>query len=81
MSNLADSVSALSTTTPQLPVSWYFDPEIYALEKKLLFEQGPGYVGHALMAPERGDYHALERFEGAKVLVHNANGIEMLSNV
>lgn len=81
MSNLADSVSALSTTTPQLPVSWYFDPEIFALEKKLLFDNGPGYVGHVLMVPERGDYHALERFEGARVLVNNANGIEMLSNV
>ena len=81
MSNLADSVSALSTTTPQLPVSWYFDPEIFDLEKKLLFDNGPGYVGHALMVPERGDYHALERFDGAKVLVNNSNGIEMLSNV
>lgn len=81
MSNLADSVSALSKTTPQLPVSWYFDPEIHELEKKLLFDNGPGYVGHALMAPEAGDYHALERFEGARVLVNNSNGIEMLSNV
>ena len=81
MSNLADSVSALSTTTPQLPVSWYLDPEIYELEKKLLFDNGPGYVGHALMVPEAADYHALERFEGARVLVNNRNGIEMLSNV
>lgn len=81
MSNLADSVSALSTTTPQLPVSWYFAPEIYALEKRLLFERGPNYIGHMLMVPELGDYHALERFEGAKLLVNNQNGVEMLSNV
>ena len=30
----------------QLPVGWYFDPEIFALEKKRLFDAGSGYVGH-----------------------------------
>ena len=34
-------VAALRQAKPaqiQLPVSWYFDPEIFALEKKLLFD-------------------------------------------
>ncbi|MGO9444921.1 MAG: aromatic ring-hydroxylating oxygenase subunit alpha [Thiobacillaceae bacterium] len=81
MSNLADSVSAMSKASPQLPVSWYLDPGIYALEQKLLFAKGPGYVGHALMVPETGDYHVLDGFEGSKVLVRNQNGIEFLSNI
>jgi phenylpropionate dioxygenase-like ring-hydroxylating dioxygenase large terminal subunit len=80
MSDLAES-SALSLTSPQLPVSWYFDPVIYDLELKHLFKQGPGYAGHRLMAPEAGDYHALEMFDGAKMLVNNGRSVEMLSNV
>jgi phenylpropionate dioxygenase-like ring-hydroxylating dioxygenase large terminal subunit len=81
MSNLADSVSALSKATPQLPVSWYLDPELYALEQKLLFANGPGYIGHELMVPETGDYHVLDGFDGGKVLVRNQQGIDLLSNV
>ena len=54
MSDLA-SLHALSRTSPQLPVSWYFDPEVYALEQRLLFERGPGYVGHELLVPDTGD--------------------------
>jgi phenylpropionate dioxygenase-like ring-hydroxylating dioxygenase large terminal subunit len=80
MSDLAES-SALSLTSPQLPVSWYFDPVIYDLELTHLFKHGPGYVGHQLMVPEAGDYHALELFEGGKVLVNSGTGVELLSNV
>ncbi|HYP66770.1 MAG TPA: aromatic ring-hydroxylating dioxygenase subunit alpha [Thiobacillaceae bacterium] len=81
MSNLADSVSALSRAKPQLPVSWYLDPEIHALEHKLLFAAGPNYVGHELMVPETGDYHVLEGCDGGKVLVRSQAGIELLSNI
>ncbi len=81
MSYLADSVSALFKAKPQLPVSWYLNPEIYALEQRLLFAAGPGYVGHELMVPEAGDYHVLDGFDGGKVLVRNQAGIELLSNV
>jgi choline monooxygenase len=81
MTNLADSVSALSKATPQLPVSWYLDPEIHALEQRLLFANGPGYVGHELMVPEAGDYHVLDGFDGGKVLVRDQQGINLLSNV
>jgi len=65
----------------QLPVSWYFDPEVFAQEKKLLFDSGANYVGHGLMVPNAGDYRTLEWMDHAKVLVRNTAGVELLSNV
>src|SRR6187549_3300405 len=67
--------------SPQLPVSWYFDPEIFALEKKLLFDAGANYVGHELMVPKVGDFHTLAHTDHAKVLVRNGEGVQLLSNV
>src|SRR5688500_19999074 len=67
--------------TPQLPVSWYFDPEIFALEKRLLFDAGSNYVGHELMVPNVGDFHTLAWMDHSKMLVRNAGGVELLSNV
>jgi choline monooxygenase len=66
---------------PHLPVSWYFDTAIFELEKKLLFDAGSNYVGHELMVPNVGDYHTLAHTDHSKVLVRNANGVELLSNV
>ena len=54
---------------------------MYALEQKILFERGPGYVGHELLVPNLGDYHVLERLDNAKSLVRNAAGVTLLSNV
>ena len=34
----------LGSQGSQLPVSWYFDPKIFELEKKLLFAAGANYV-------------------------------------
>jgi len=78
MSTLLD-VSQLAQT--QLPVDWYLDPRILELERRLLFGRGPRYVGHELMVPNVGDYYVPEWMNGAKVLVHNDNDIELLSNV
>ncbi len=64
-----------------LPVSWYFDAAVFAQEKKLLFDAGANYVGHELMVPNVGDYHALAWAGDAKVLVRNPSGVELLSNV
>ena len=80
MSDLAVA-SQLSPTASQLPVSWYFDPDIYALELKILFAQGPGYIGHQLMVPELGDYHVLDTTNQAFMLVRNERGIALLSNI
>ena len=53
------SLRRLKPASPHLPVSWYFDPEIFAREKQLLFDAGANYVGHELMVPNVGDYYTL----------------------
>ena len=78
MSELADVFQLAST---QLPVSWYMDPRILEIEKRFLFDLGPGYVGHEIMAPDEGDYYVPEWMGNSKVLIRNQNGIELLSNV
>ena len=83
--SLSIPVPHLRPVQCQLPVSWYFDPEIFAREKKSLFDAGSNYVGHELMVPNIGDYQTLEWMDHAKVLVRSsenaAGGIELLSNV
>jgi len=74
-------LAQLAPASPQLPVSWYFDPQVFAREKKLLFDAGPNYVGHELMVPNVGDYQTLAWADHARMLVRNAGGIELLSNV
>src|SRR5207244_11526442 len=71
----------LRQATSQLAVSWYCDPKLFKLENRLIFPRGPGYVGHELMVPNPGDYHALAVRDNAQVLVRNNDGIELLSNV
>ncbi|HVL36645.1 MAG TPA: aromatic ring-hydroxylating dioxygenase subunit alpha [Burkholderiales bacterium] len=77
-------VARLAQVAParcQLPVSWYFDPAIFELERQRLFQAAAGYVGHELMVPNPGDYHTLDWDGGAWALVRNAAGVELLSNV
>ncbi len=69
------------TAQPQLPVAWYVDPQVYALEQQHLFAQVPAYLGHALMVPNVGDFHVLDWTGEAKSLVHNQDGIQVMSNV
>lgn len=80
MSELAGSLK-LAPATAQLPLSWYFDPRLLELERKYLFGAGPGYVGHELMVPNVGDYMTLEWAGHSKMLVHNANGVQLLDNI
>jgi len=80
MSDLS-SFTICRQAAPQLPVSWYFDPRVFELEQRLLFEHGPGYVGHELMVPRAGDYQSLAWLGHARVLVRNGDNVELLSNV
>ena len=80
MTNMAE-IPSLREMSMQLPIDWYLNPEILALEKHLLFDQGPGYVGHEMIVPNLGDYYVPEWMNNANVLVHNEHGIELLSNI
>ena len=81
MTDLA-SQKTLQRAAPHLPLSWYFDPEVAALEQRLLFDRGPGYVGHAQMAPNPGEYRVLDwRANGAWTLVNNDGRHDLVSNV
>lgn len=80
MSDIA-ALHKLKPAAAQLPVAWYFDPGIFAQEKKSVFEAGPNYVGHELMVPNPGDFQTLAQLDHAKMLVRNENGVELLSNV
>ena len=80
MSLIAKSAQ-LDCLSPQPPLSWYFDPKILELEQRLLFEAGPGYVGHELLVPHLGDYHVLDWQDSSKMLVRNESGVELLSNI
>jgi choline monooxygenase len=80
MSNLA-TAERLRLASSQLPVSSYCDPTLFETEQALLFTRGPGYVGHELMVPNAGDYHTLAWRDNAQMLVRNAGGVELLSNI
>lgn len=81
MATLASVNPAKYYRPSQLPVSWYTDPAIYALEQRVLFPKAAAYIGHELMVPNRGDFHTLSWMGDAKALVHNDQGIELISNV
>ncbi len=82
MTDLA-SQRSLTRANPHLPLAWYFDPQVAALEQKLLFDRGPGYVGHAQMVPNPGEYRVLDWRESAPgwMLVNNDGHVDMVSNV
>lgn len=75
------SRSQLAPAISQLPVAAYFDENIFELEKRLLFDAGPGYVGHELMVPETRDYQSLAWMDHAKLLMHNDDGVHLMSNI
>ncbi|MBL8472465.1 MAG: aromatic ring-hydroxylating dioxygenase subunit alpha [Rhodocyclaceae bacterium] len=80
MSEIA-SARRLARPLSQLPAGWYFSEDLFEIEKRLLFDNSAGYVGHELMVPEVGNYHTLEWMDHAKMLVKNGHGVELLSNI
>jgi len=81
MSDLSLSLQALERSRSQLPVSSYFNEDLFRREQELIFRHGPRYLGHALSVPEVGDYLALPQQGEGRALVHTRDGIEMVSNV
>ena len=80
MSDIGKYASLIPPAT-QFPVDWYFDPQRFEREKKLIFDAGPGYVGHALMAPEVNDYRSQEWNDHSRLISHQADGFYEMSNV
>jgi choline monooxygenase len=80
MSDLA-SLAKLARSDAQLPVSVYFDARLQKTEISQLFQGGPRYAGHELMVPNIGDYATLGWEDEGRMLVRNASGIELVSNV
>ncbi len=80
MSDLA-SIAKLARSAAQLPVSVYFDEKLLQQEIKQLFLRGPRYAGHQLMVSAVGDFATLPWENEGRMLVRNASGIELLSNV
>jgi choline monooxygenase len=80
MSDLA-TAARLRQASTQFPVSWYCDPRVLEVEQRQLLSQGPGYVGHEFMVPNVGDFQALAARGEAQMLVRNAHGVELLSNI
>ncbi len=73
--------SALAPAASQFPVDWYFDQQRFEREKKIIFDAGPGYVGHVLMAPEINDYRSQEWHDHGRLISHQADGFYEMSNV
>ncbi len=75
------TLSRLAPAVSQLPVDWYFDEKIFELEKKLIFDAGPGYVGHQLMVPDSGNYRSLEWADHGRLLLNDEGRYWLMSNV
>jgi len=77
-------IGRLAHVTPartQLPVNAYFDQDRFQLEMARIFNRSSRYVGHEKLVPEVGDWRTLVQEDAGRVLVRNANGIELVSNV
>ncbi len=81
MSDLSITLDALQRSRTQLPVTSYFDQALFDREMRLIFPSGARYVGHELMVPEVGDYHALAHEGEGRALIRTKNGVELVSNV
>jgi phenylpropionate dioxygenase-like ring-hydroxylating dioxygenase large terminal subunit len=80
MSDIA-SKGQLVRPVSQFPVEWYFDEKLFELEKKLIFDAGPGYVGHELMVPNVHDYRSTEWKDHGNLVVCQPDGFYEMSNV
>ncbi len=81
MSDLSISLAALERSRSQLPVSSYFDADLYRREQSLIFQHSPRYVGHTLAVPSHGDHLALTQEGDGRALVNRGGQVELLSNV
>ncbi len=81
MSQALISREARTATPVGLPVSWYFDPDILAIERRELFAAGPRYAGHAGLVQEEGAYRVLGGQQAGHVLVRHQGRTQLISNI
>ena len=79
MNDIARTAHVLPMT--QLPVQAYFDETLFAREQAMIFDRAARYVGHEQSVPDIGDWRRLPHENGARILVRNAQGVELMSNV
>ncbi|MBQ7626061.1 MAG: aromatic ring-hydroxylating dioxygenase subunit alpha [Rhodocyclaceae bacterium] len=77
----AESRLQLAPGVSQLPVRSYFDEKIFAIEMERFFTNGPGYVGHRLMPPQKNDWRSLEWLDHSHLLVNTGEGVDLVRNV
>ena len=75
------SVDSQAKIFSQLPIHSYIDPDIFEIEKKVIFDKYPKYLGHRLMVAEHGNYQVLDAVNQSAVLVNNHGKINVLSNI
>jgi choline monooxygenase len=80
MNDVARLTHVLPAST-QLPVDAYFDQALFAREQELIFDRSARYVGHEKTVPQVGDWRRLAQEGGGRVLVRNAEGVTLMSNV
>ncbi|AIL32527.1 aromatic ring-hydroxylating oxygenase subunit alpha [Basilea psittacipulmonis] len=71
----------MNSSGPQLPVNVYFDDDILAHEKEIIFKNSSIYLGNEKMVPEHGDWHTLAHESAGRALVNTEKGIQLISNV
>ena len=74
-------LSHLRPAASQLPVHVYHDQALFDHEMRTLFADAPGYVGHELMVPNHGDFHAISWLKDGQVLINRDGAVDLMSNV
>lgn len=64
----------------QIPLANYFDPSIFEMEQKLIFENQPAYIGSKSELKNPGDFKVLDRTQNQKILVNSEDGIVLMDN-
>ena len=75
MTDLA-SQRALTRSAPNLPLSWYFDPRILEVEKKLLFARGSDFAASMLRDIEGGHRVEADHILGDMLKRARAAGVD-----
>lgn len=78
---MSDLRTAFQFAQSQLPVSSYFDEELFRREQAQIFQSTARYIGHELAVPQVGDYYALPQENGGRALIRTEAGVELVSNV